>query len=167
MVLLRTAAAFLLAWSMAASAAAPAGDFDYDAYLPAAVLADVESDLPDDPTAWFSAGHPRFQTEVVFSGQFRPLTAEKKQFVREWVTKLGYPAESADVFEQEVEVSQAEAHYWMPIQAQLVDKLRAEVDTGSEFRAYVALMGIQQDRAVFAINEFDAEGDEHAPAAPR
>jgi len=92
------------------------------------------------------------------------VPAGTKQFIERWAQALGQPEADAKVFEQEVEISQGSAAYWLPIQNMLVAPLRAEVPAGAQVDLYLMLMGGHAGGIVMAINEFDALADAHAPA---
>ena len=142
-----------------------AQEFDYAAYQPA-TLSDVVAGAGVHTAAWVAEGHPRYRTRVTFTGRIRVTPADTKRFIVRWVKAMGHPVAYADVFQQEIEISQDAVSYWMPIQDVLISQLTAEVDAGDEIDLYVLLMGAQADRIVFAISEFDALGDAHAPAEP-
>ena len=138
-------------------------EFDYDAYPPTQ-LADVAAALPQHPAEWIAEGNSRFRTEVVFVGHIRPLSTRRKQFIARWVAAMGYPAADAAVFEQEIELAQDGVVYRMPIQTVLVDQLKSEVAAGGSLEVYLLLMGSERNQLVFAVSEFDAKADVHAPA---
>ena len=154
--------ALLLLLDCTAAAAQP---FDYDAYHPAA-LAQIVSALPPHPADWLAEGETRFRTPVTFTGSFRPVAKPRRDFIASWAKTMGHPADTATVFEQEVEVEQAQTRYWMPIQQVLVEQLQTEVPAGAAVELYVLLMGTQGDQPVFAVSEFDAESDVHADEEP-
>lgn len=160
MTIARIALLLLLACTTAA-----AQSFDYDAYRPA-TLAQIVSSLPPHPADWLAEGETRFRTKVTFTGSFRPVAKARQDYIAGWAKAMGHPAETATVFEQEVEIEQAKTRYWMPIQQVLVEQLQTEVPAGAPVELYVLLMGTQADQPVFAVSEFDAESDVHADAQP-
>ena len=154
--------ALLLLLACTSAAAQP---FDYDAYHPAA-LAQIVSALPPHPADWLAEGETRFRTQVTFTGSFRPVAKARQDYIAGWAKAMGHPAETVTVFEQEVEIEQANTRYWMPIQQVLVGQLQAEVRVGATLQLYVLLMGTQEDQPVFAVSEFDAASDVHADEEP-
>lgn len=154
--------ALLLLLACTSAAAQP---FDYDAYHPAA-LAQIVSALPPHPADWLAEGETRFRTQVTLTGSFRPVAKARQNYIASWAKAMGHPAETASVFNQEVEIEQAKTRYWMPIQQVLVEQLQTEVPAGAPVELYVLLMGTQADQPVFAVSEFDAESDVHADAKP-
>ena len=150
---------------LAACLTAQGQTFDYDAYHPAA-LAQIVSALPPHPADWLAEGETRFRTEVTLTGSFRPVAKTRQDYIASWAKAMGHPAETASVFNQEVEIEQAKTRYWMPIQQVLVEQLQTEVPAGAPVELYVLLMGTQADQPVFAVSEFDAESDVHADAEP-
>ena len=144
------------------SLSASAQDFDYGAYKPA-TLSELVAGAGKHSADWFSEGHPRYQTRATFTGRLRQTPANTRQFILLWVRANGHPDSYAEVFEQEVEITQDATRCWMPVQKVLVDQLQAEVPAGAQVDLYVLLMGGQRDRIVFAVSEFDAPTDVHAP----
>ena len=139
-----------------------AQEFDYAAYQPA-TLSEVAASAGEHAAAWFAEGHPRYRTRVTFTGRVRPTPADTAQFIVEWVKANGHPPAYADVFEQEIELTQDGNAYWMPIQDVLLAPLTAEVRADMPVDVFVLLMGGQGDRLVLAVSEFDALQDAHAP----
>ena len=154
---------FALLLLIFACSSAAGQEFDYDAYRPI-LLADVPAELPQHSAEWLAEGQSRFRTQVVFTGHFRPLSTRRKLFIGKWFAAMNYPATDAAVFEQEVEVTQGGTVYRMPIQAVLVDQLKSEAPAGSSVELYFVLMGSENKELVFAVSEFDAKEDVHAPA---
>ena len=146
-------------------ASAAGQEFDYAAYRPA-LLSEVLAGLPHHAPEWLAEGSPRFRTHVVFAGNMRPLSTHRKQFIAKWFASMGYPATEAAVFEQEIEVTQDGVVYRLPIQTVLVEQLKTEVPAGTPLEVYLLLMGSERDQLVFAVSEFDASGDVHAPTDP-
>lgn len=138
-------------------------EFDYSAYKPAR-LSELAAGAGAHATDWFAEGHPRYQTRATFTGRLRQTPAETRQFIAGWVKAMGHPDTYAGVFQQEIEITQDATRYWMPVQDVLVEQLQAEVPAGAELDLYLLLMGGQRDRIVFAVSEFDAQADAHAPA---
>ena len=149
----------LLVLSMSASGQ----EFDYSAYEPAK-LSELAAGAGAHAIDWFAEGHPRYQTRATFTGRLRPTPANTKQYIVRWVKAKGHPDAYANVFQQEIEISQDATRYWIPIQDVLVEQLQAEVPAGTEVDLYLLMMGGQRDRLVFAVSEFDALSDAHAPA---
>lgn len=144
---------------------AAAQDFDYDAYQPA-TLSDVVAGAGVHTTAWIAEGHPRYRTRVTFTGRIRVTPADAKQFIVLWVKAMGHPDAYGEVFQHEIELMQDATRYWMPVQDVLFESFKSEVRAGTEADVYLLLMGGQGDRLVFAVSEFDAPQDAHAPAEP-
>jgi len=142
-----------------------AQEFDYAAYQPA-TLSEVAASAGEHTTAWFAEGHPRYRTRVKFTGRVRPTPADTQQFIVDWVKANGHPPAYAEVFEQEIELTQDGRAYWMPIQDVLLAPLTTEVRADMPVDVFVLLMGGQGDRLVLAVSEFDALQDAHAPAEP-
>ena len=145
------------------STSAAGQEFNYDAYKPAA-LTQIAASHPAQSADWFAEGHPRYRTRVTFSGHVRPMAEDLRKFVGCWVKAMGHPAAYADIFQQEIEVSQDGVSYWMPVEDVLVEQLQAEVLPGAEVDLYLLLMGGRRDRIVLAVSEFDAVADAHATA---
>ena len=148
---------------LALSMSAIGQEFDYGAYKPAKLSALV-ADAGAHATDWFAEGHPRYQTRATFTGRLRPTPADTRQFIARWVKAMGHPDAYAEVFKQEIELTQDATSYWMPVQDVLVEQLRSEVPADTDVDVYLLLMGSQSDRLVFAVSEFDALADAHAPA---
>ena len=140
-----------------------AQEFDYAAYQPA-TLSEVAASAGEHITAWFAEGHPRYRTRATFTGRVRPTPTDTKQFIVDWVKANGHPPAYAEVFQQEIELTQDGGTYWMPIQAVLLAPLTTEVRAGRPVDVFVLLMGGEGDRLVLAVSEFDALQDAHAPA---
>jgi hypothetical protein len=145
------------------SMSAAGQDFDYAAYKPA-TLAEITADLPAHGSDWFAEGHPRYRTRATFTGRVRPTSEDTKEFIGHWVKAMGHPEAYAGVFMNEIEITQEGASYWMPAQEVLVEPLQVEVAAGAQIDLYLLLMGSQHGRLVFAVSEFDALEDAHAPA---
>jgi len=153
---------FLPLLLLLASMAAAGQAFDYAAYKPAK-LAAITASIGSHPADWLATDDARHQTRATFTGRVRPISAGRKGFIGRWAQAMGHTAAEAEVFQQEAEISQDAVDYWMPVQDVLVSQLQAEVDAGSEADFYLLLMGARADGVVFAINEFDAPADAHAP----
>jgi hypothetical protein len=152
--LIQFAAALMLSVTFAASA------FDYEAYKPVE-LAAVEPKPKKLSGAnlhiYLDAAHPRYRTTARFTGNVRNQNSTRKAFIHYWVKAMQHPKEWESLFELEVEVTQNNRTWWLPIQRQLAESFRQEVAGGEEVELFVLLMGAVNDEAVFSISEFSAK----------
>ena len=134
-----------------------ANAFDYDAYT-AVELSSVVPTLEVNPggtTYHLDAAHSRYRSNVVFTGQIRPLGDQVLNLVKHWVVAMKHPHEYEKLFQSEVEVVQGEQHYWMPIQEQLVGAFLQEVAPRDHVTVYVLLVGGVDRTPVFAVSELE------------
>jgi hypothetical protein len=143
----------ILAFSLCANA-----EFNYDSYKPESIETAIKN-LSVDPKAdyFFEAGVFKYRTAVVFTGNHRNTIDESRDFIENWVTALGLPAEYKKMFPFEVEVKQGDKLYWLPIQKSLVQPFAAEVMPGSSVLTYIMTAGAINQRPIFLMNEFQAK----------
>jgi len=145
---------FLLALALST---AVANDFDHGSYQ-TATLADATSNLGIDPRAdyWFDASHPKYRTRARFTGRTRQIDPGVHDFVSRWVKAMGHPVEFVQMFRVEVEIEQAGAKYWMPLQESLVEPWEIDMSGPGDADLSLLLMGAYDHVPVFTIASFSA-----------
>jgi hypothetical protein len=150
------AAALALALAVPASA-----DFDFTAYRPttlAAVAARVAKEHPEVLRDNDVAFHPaeRYRVAVAYRGKKRAIDwMVREVFIAGWCKSFSQP-HLKDLFQREIEVTEAGRSYWLPIQDSLVDALDQEVKPGAPADLYVVYAGTAGKRQVFLVMEFQA-----------
>lgn len=150
----------LLALSILLIVALPASaNFD-DSTYPAGSLAVILSELPPVAfeTDWFiDTASTKRRVTVTFTGNTRPIRKDHKELINRWARSLGIDPMIANLFETEIEVQEGEKTFWLPVQQQLMEPFRKEVEADSIVELYVLLLGGLRNDAIFAINEFRSQ----------
>ncbi len=148
----------LLTVACATAPARQADGFDHSSYLPAA-LADATASLEIDPRAnyWLDASHPKYESVVTYTGAMRPIDPNVKRLITMWAKAMQHPNSVSDVFNHEVQVTQAGQTYWMPIQDVLLEPWRDEMRGDAKANLYLLLMGAYERVPVFTIASFSAQ----------
>jgi hypothetical protein len=150
----------LLAVACATTPPSPADaeGFDHSSYSPAN-LADATTSMEIDPRAnyWLDASHPKYESVVTYSGAIRTIDPNVKRLITMWAKAMQHPDSVPDVFNHEVQVTQAGQTYWMPIQDVLLDPWREEMRRDTKATVYLLLMGAYERVPVFTIASFSAQ----------
>ncbi len=135
-----------------------ADDFDHSSYTPVN-LADVATRMDIDPRVnyWLDASHAKYKANVTYTGAMRPIDPNVKRLITMWAKALQHPDSVPDVFNHEVQVSQAGATYWMPIQDILIKPWQEEMRAGTEAETYLLLMGAYEKIPVFTVSSFSSK----------
>ena len=135
-----------------------AEEFDHSAYLPAE-LGDITASIEIDPRVnyWLDASHPKYEAAVTYAGTIRPIDPSVKRLITMWAKAMQHPDSVPDLFNYEVQVTQAGQTYWMPIQDVLLKPWREEMRGDAKAKVYLLLMGAYERVPVFTIASFSAQ----------
>lgn len=102
------------------------------------------------------------RVKVIYTGQSRTIPAERKNLIKDWVTKThGKAQEYAKLFEKEFLFIEGSNKYWIPVQTQLIKYFERELKNGEEMAILTIWIGARKksDKIdwVFLINEFEKE----------
>ncbi len=147
----------LFAFSLLAGASF--GEFDHSRYEVLTIEEAVTRDLQPAPEAQFfyEMGTYKYAVIVRYTGNHRNTIYETKELLDRWVKSRGLPIEYLDLFPFEIEVSENENRYWLPIQRPLVQPFANEVPKDREVKLFIMAVGARSGRPIYIINEFIAQ----------
>lgn len=161
--MLMGALAFLTAWSLigpAQPAAAEQG-FNFKAYRPATIeqikaehMDHIAVALGDASKTVFEAGVFKYRVRGIFQGGQRRIRYAVRIRVNAWARSLNLGAEIADLFIQEIQLSENGTNHWIAVQKHLVPFLERDLARGDPIYLYLVFIGVYRTRPVFLANEF-------------
>ncbi len=96
----------------------------------------------------------KYKTYVTYTGEFRSITASKKDFLLKWAFALNIPKESVDLFTTEIRIDLDDSILWLPIQDNLVKHLKSEPESLKTVMLYYMLLGSQKENLILVVNEY-------------
>lgn len=123
-------------------------------------------------TLHIDARVPGFSTILKYTGKRRAIPAERKTKL-DLLQKAGDLAHLIALYETEVEVTQDNKTYWLPIQTQTEEPFSQQIKAGEEFNALIRYVGccythdlnqINQNRLYFLVG-FDFDFDQRPKKA--
>lgn len=158
----KLAAVALLGVLAFASVARAQGDFDTYPIRRLAALVQ-EHDKPENAKIDFVVSADPFpsKTGAFVTGERRPLSKEKKEFIKLWFTTRNLPADRADQIANEYRFTEGETDYWLPVLKQLEPFIDKELKKDDAVVLYYFFMGGYSKTArewVFVVEEFQKVG---------
>jgi hypothetical protein len=96
-----------------------------------------------------------------FEHSFRPISAERLEFIQGYFTHVVERPLPHDFLEEEVLVTEDSVQYWLPIQSSLISALRKEAHQGSQVCLFIIWLGALNDGKkldwIFVVNEFNTD----------
>jgi hypothetical protein len=95
---------------------------------------------------------------VIFTGERRAVSEEKKQFLQAWLVNRSLPAATVDLLLEEMRFREGKNDYWMPVRKKMLDAMIKELKSGDEITIHTILAGgISQAGStewIFIVGEF-------------
>lgn len=124
-------------------------------------------EIGNDPniTSQIENGRAVYMVKVQYTGKTRELSEDSKKILGSYPAfkadnikpgdnvKMGIPP-WAEMFKEEILVEDGKSTFWLPIQAQVLPFMHKELVEGDNVALYVAYVGINNQRPVFLVNEF-------------
>jgi hypothetical protein len=101
------------------------------------------------------------KVNVIYSGESRKVSDERKEVIKFWIRTLGKPKEIIDLFENEYRFTENKVEYWLPVQKPVASYFPKELKKGDTVTLLVAWLGGRYQTEgfdnVFLVNEFEKE----------
>lgn len=172
----------LLAWFLAAAAAAAQESFPYETYLPR-TLSEIHAKTvlgADDlasiigsraggamPVYTVDTRAQKARVLVRFVGPKRPIGAEKKEYIKRYFISNTGLRQVQDRFRNEYLFQEAGTRYWLPVDNNLEPYMAKELNAGDPVDLYMVVAGsmLTGGRAelVVLVSEFQDRGPEGGP----
>jgi len=81
------------------------------------------------------------RTDVVFTGQTRPIPADHRTVLRGWARMMGIDTTRVDDYEEEWEFAEDALILWMPVQAETAASMRSSVRAGAKLTVWAQWFG--------------------------
>ena len=107
----------------------------------------------------FTKGRP-YRARVTFTGESRPLPAERKELIELWVGTYGIDERYLKLFENEFLFKEGSDEHWLPVQTPVSKYFDKELRKGDEVEVYVQFVGGKREKGsdktvwIFLMNEF-------------
>lgn len=95
--------------------------------------------------------------KVEFGGDFRPLSFAAKLMLADYFKVDPNFPPYAWKYRYEVRLVEAGVEYWSPLHTQLVSAMRKGLSRGEEITAMLRLIGSENGRPIFLLDEFSAD----------
>jgi len=118
----------------------------YEVRALASVIAEQANPAAKSGEYTISANDFRTKAHVVFTGDVRSVTGEKKRFLEAWVEARGLPKGAAGLLSREGRVRQGETEYWLPFRETVLKQMLGEVKKSDQVDLYVILAGAYRDQ---------------------
>jgi len=88
-----------------------------------------------------------FNTNVKFSGEIRPISKKQTDIIAKFVKiiKKQEPEKYADLYANEILVSDGKHQYWLPIQQDNLMELKKYISNGQEFSLFLRYLGLSYE----------------------
>ncbi|HKI99665.1 MAG TPA: hypothetical protein VKB51_14415 [bacterium] len=138
-------------------------DFDYDSYAPDTIAGVLKRNTDVLKEALADSRHLAIDTAlskvrllVEYNGKRRHIAADAAALIDAVGRALpAIPDGYLALFRQEIAVQADGEPYWLPVQAQLVPYIDTELHRGDPVYLYAVFIGVNGQRPVFLVNEFD------------
>jgi hypothetical protein len=98
------------------------------------------------------------RTAAVYSGTFRPLSADSRRLLTKWADAMGVDVARLRMFQQELRVDDAGVAHWLPVQDTLVPTMTSELKVGDAMELFLVYVGHVDGRYLLLVNAFSHEG---------
>lgn len=126
-----------------------------ESYVPTQI-ATLNRQMPHDPMMLVSidTATPRFRVLVTYTKNTRPLTEGSALMLDSWAKALRISPQVRGLFVSEVQVTEGDASYWLPIQEPVLKYLREEPREGGAADFYIARVGSVRSGPIYVVNEY-------------
>ncbi len=115
---------------------------------------------PDAPHWALSAVDFATRATLTYTGEHRPMTAERRELLQKWVRSTGIDSAVASAFTTEYRFQEDTLGVWIPVQQVLEQPLQDEAHAGQAITCYVIFIGGYYAGGpitwLFLLNEFSA-----------
>lgn len=120
---------------------------------------EAQAELPDEGDMLFELSFPLIVSVVAYTGQQRQVTPAKKQFFSYLEQAVPDIKPFLDLYAQEILVSEGTERLWLPIQQQVLDRLKDEVGSHGTIILFVRFAGLAagEEPVFFVIDYIDQD----------
>ena len=92
---------------------------------------------------------------VAYTGQKRAISGSHAEVLRGWIQLAGYPSQTVDLFQSEIQFQEEGIAYWMPVQETLISSFETLISPGDQVWLYVVWIGESKSDLIFIVNAFE------------
>lgn len=154
------------------SSSTMAQEFPWDIFKPRTmkeIISTTTKAVRPDDAMFMAQNQLESKVEVVFTGQSRPLSGGRKDFIRIWFGMLRSEQKAmADLYELEYLYKEGADEYWLPTSKPITKYFNKELKPGDKMDLYLISIGAYRYKdsidCVFLVEEFQKRPAEQALA---
>ena len=140
---------FLLMFLISLAASAQAQTFPWEAFKPRTVkevvLSTTKAVRPDD-SMFLATSILETKALVTFTGESRPISKARKNFLNWWAGMLNHPKEYADLYDTEYLYKEGEEEYWLATQKPITKYFAKELKPNDKMILFLISTGAYRDK---------------------
>ena len=110
------------------------------------VVSITEKAFRPDDSMFLATNLLETKAEVTFTGESRPVSDERKNFIRWWVGMFNYPKDYPELYEREYLYKEGNDEYWLPTETPITKYFEKELKPKDKMILYLISIGAYRSK---------------------